>query len=96
MSEEVEQMTTRSHETIRVGLRRVIRDPDVKVKDRLEAIKLLMQVEGLMEAGKPNGKPVPIARSGANDQELTELYERMKQEPKRDLVAEPFEGLPET
>ena len=89
-------MTTRTHETIRVGLRRVIRDPDVKVKDRLEAIKLLMHVEGLMEAGKTNGKPVPAAHSEVNDKELRELYEKMIRESKRDPVEEPFEGLPET
>ena len=89
-------MTTRTHETIRVGLRRIIRDPDVKVKDRLDAIKLLMHVEGLMEAGKTNGKPVPIVRSETNDRELMELYEKMMREPKRDPVEEPFEGLPET
>jgi hypothetical protein len=66
-------MTTRSHETIRVGLRRVIRDPNVKVKDRLEAIKLLMHVEGLLEAEETKDKRGSTRSIAANDQELLEL-----------------------
>jgi hypothetical protein len=73
MSEEVEQMTTRSHETIRVGLRRVIRDPNVRVKDRLEAIKLLMHVEGLMDAEKTQGELPFIASNEANARQLLDL-----------------------
>ena len=47
-------MTTRSHETIRVGLRRIIRDPNVSPKVRMHAIDRLMYVEGLLEE---NGQP---------------------------------------
>ena len=89
-------MTARSYEAIRVGLRSVIRDARATVSVRMRAIELLMQVEGLMDTGKTNGKPVPAARSDANGQELRELYEEMKREPKRDPVEESFEGLPET
>jgi hypothetical protein len=92
MSEEVEQMTTRSHETIRVGLRRVIRDPDVKVKDRLEAIKLLMHVEGLMDAEKAQGKLAFDASSEANDQALRDLL-KLAQSSR---FPETAEVLPET
>ena len=46
-------MTARTHETIRVGLRRIIRDHNVRPNTRMEAIKLLMRVEGLMEEGTP-------------------------------------------
>ena len=66
-------MTTRSHETIRVGLRRVIRDPDVKVKDRLEAIKLLMHVEGLMDAEKKQDERPSTGSSDANLRQLLDL-----------------------
>ena len=45
-------MTTRTHETIRVGLRRIIRDPNASVNERLQATRLLMQVEGLMEGAR--------------------------------------------
>ena len=40
-------MTARSHETIRVGLRRIIRDDNVSPKVRMHAIERLMYVEGL-------------------------------------------------
>jgi len=63
-------MTTRTHETIRVGLRRVIRDSDASANVRMKAIALLMQVEGLMEPGKTTGKRVSIVRSKASDQFL--------------------------
>jgi flagellar biosynthesis component FlhA len=66
-------MTARSHETIRVGLRRVIRDPNVKVKDRLEAIKLLMHVEGLMDAEETKDKRGSASSIEANNRELLEL-----------------------
>ena len=66
-------MTTRTHETIRVGLRRVIRDPDVKVKDRLEAIKLLMHVEGLMDSEKKHDERPSTGSSDANLRRLLDL-----------------------
>src|SRR5215469_15467996 len=47
-------MTARSHETIRVGLRRIIRDPNASAKVRMHAIERLMYVEGLLEE---NGQP---------------------------------------
>jgi hypothetical protein len=70
-------MTARSHETIRVGLRRIIRDASVDPKARLEAIKLLMKVEGLMEAAWVNAptqhKPFLNQMSEANAKRLEEL-----------------------
>ena len=67
-------MTARSHETIRVGLRRIIRDASVDPKARLEAIKLLMKVEGLMEDAWVNAptqnKPSVNQSSEANAQLL--------------------------
>jgi len=42
-------MTARSHETIRVGLRRIIRDKNVDAKALFEAVKLLMRLEGLVD-----------------------------------------------
>jgi hypothetical protein len=80
-------MTTRSHETIRLGLRRIIRDPNASISERLQATKLLMQVEGLMEQARPfastKNKPLVNQMSPANDkvlQELIELAEREKTE----------------
>jgi hypothetical protein len=72
-------MTARSHETIRVGLRRLIRDKSVDPKATMEAIKLLMKVEGLMDETShpvsPKNKP-EIARTGeANGKKLRELLE---------------------
>jgi hypothetical protein len=46
-------MTARSHETIRVGLRRIIRDQSVKPNVRMDAIKLLLRVEGIGGSGAP-------------------------------------------
>jgi len=67
-------MTTRSHETIRVGLRRIIRDPGVRPKMRMDAIAMLMRVEGLMEqAGSPKKKPAITPISEANAKRLREL-----------------------
>lgn len=72
-------MTARTHETIRVGLRRIIRDQSVSVKARLEAIKLLMRVEGLMEEARhfayTKNRPPVNQMSGANDNRLRELLE---------------------
>jgi len=53
-------MTARSHETIRVGLRRIIRDASVSAKVRMEAIERLMSVEGLMEIEMPKNKAVSV------------------------------------
>jgi len=89
-------MTTRSHETIRVGLRRIIRDPSASVNERLQATKLLMQVEGLMEPSKTNGKRDSIARSQPNAQELRELLQDYEPPPKRDSGEDPWQGLPES
>jgi len=41
-------MTARTHETIRVGLRRIIRDDGVSPKARMDAIKMLIKVEELL------------------------------------------------
>lgn len=77
-------MTTRSHETIRVGLRRIIRDPNASTSERLQATKLLMQVEGLMEAARPfastNNKPPVNRTSKANDVRLRELLAVAREE----------------
>lgn len=70
-------MTARTHETIRVGLRRIIRDQSVRPNMRMEAIRLLMRVEGLMEEGTPpvsqKNKPAIAHVIDANDKELLEL-----------------------
>ena len=50
-------MTARTHETIRVGLRRIIRDDSVSPKVRMDAIELLMKVEGLMEVSPQRKSP---------------------------------------
>ena len=71
----MERITARSYESIGVGLRRVIRDPNVKVKDRLGAIRLIMHVEGLMEAGKTPRKPALDANSEVNNQAIRDLLE---------------------
>jgi len=72
-------MTTRTHETIRVGLRRIIRDPNASISERLQATKLLMHVEGLMvEAShfaSPKNKPAIAPVSKATDNRLRELLE---------------------
>lgn len=70
-------MTARSHETIRVGLRRIIRDPNVSAKVRMDAIELLMRVEGLLdEKGhvvSPKNKPAIAPISEANAKRMREL-----------------------
>jgi hypothetical protein len=74
-------MTTRSHETIRVGLRRIIRDPNATVNERLQATKLLMRVEGLMEAGKTKvRKCVTTVPKETNSQELLDLLKSVESE----------------
>jgi hypothetical protein len=80
-------MTTRSHETIRVGLRRVIRDPNASVNERLQATRLLMRVEGLMEAGKTKGRKRATATPNEpNSQELLDLLKSVENDPR---VSEP-------
>jgi hypothetical protein len=70
-------MTARSHETIRVGLRRIIRDDNVSPKVRMDAIELLMKVEGLMdEKGhvvSPRNQPGIVHVSEANAKRIREL-----------------------
>jgi hypothetical protein len=76
-------MTARTHEAVRVGLRSVIRDPRATVSVRMRAIELLMQVEGLMETPKPNGKGVSAVNSEANERRLRELLELESREKPR-------------
>ena len=81
-------MTPRSHETIRVGLRRIIRDPGVRPNVRMDAIKLLMHAEGQMQraAGQPtcsNDRPATHQPSEANLKRMRELL-RQAQERKPD------------
>jgi hypothetical protein len=70
-------MTARSHETIRVGLRRIIRDDSVSPKVRMNAIELLMRVEGLLDdkghVETPKNQPAIAHFSDANDKKLKEL-----------------------
>ena len=77
-------MTTRTHETIRVGLRRIIRDPNASISERLQATKLLMQVEGMMDQARPfastKNKPLVDQISYANDKELQRLLELAERE----------------
>jgi hypothetical protein len=70
-------MTARSHETIRVGLRRIIRDDSVSPKVRMEAIQLLMRVEGLLDEKSyvvsTKNQPGINHVSDVNDKKLKEL-----------------------
>lgn len=79
-------MTARTHETIRVGLRRIIRDQSVSPKMRMGAIELLMRVEGLLDVSpeRKSRKNTPeIAHvTDANDKELRELF-ALAEEQKR-------------
>lgn len=76
-------MTARSHETIRVGLRRIIRDNNVGPKVRMDAIELLMKVEGLLDAEMPKKQPKIARNSDANSKRFEELLE-LAEENKRD------------
>jgi hypothetical protein len=49
----------------------------------MRAIELLMQVEGLMETPKPNGKGVSAVNSEANERRLRELLELESREKPR-------------
>ena len=70
-------MTARSHETIRVGLRRIIRDDSVSAKVRMQAIERLMYVEGLLDENGhvaiPKNKSAIRPISEANAQRIREL-----------------------
>ena len=70
-------MTTRTHETIRVGLRRIIRDASVSAKVRMHAIERLMYVEGLLDenghGAMPKNKPAIRPISEANAKRIREL-----------------------
>ena len=91
-------MTARTHEAVRVGLRNVIRDPRATVTVRMRAIELLMQVEGLMEAPKSNGKRASVTKSEANIPNLRDLLEpEPEKESRSGLPALPeFPECPDT
>lgn len=91
-------MTARTHEAVRVGLRSVIRDPRATVSVRMRAIELLMQVEGLTETPKTNGKRVSTTISGANIPNLRDLLApEPEKESRSGLPALPeFPECPET
>jgi hypothetical protein len=79
-------MTTRTHQTLRVGLRKIIRDPRASIRTRLQAIRLLMDVEGLPTSTK--NRPALIAKNGATSKKLRELLELAREQ-------KPQEGLPD-
>jgi hypothetical protein len=70
-------MTTRTHQTLRIGLRRIIRDPRASVRSRLQAIQLLMQIEGLPVSPIPAAPNKPTA---PNLQRLRELAQKIASE----------------
>lgn len=69
-------MTARTHETIRVGLRRIIRDQSVKPNTRMDAIRLLMHVEGLME--KP-GQPTWPKNKPSTQSPESPIHKRIRE-----------------
>ena len=71
-------MTTRTHQTLRCGLRRIIRDPQASIRTRKQAIRMLMSVEGLPTSAK--NKPLAQAKSGVNHNRLKELAEELRKE----------------
>jgi len=77
-------MTARSHETIRVGLRRIIRGRSVKPNVRMRAIELLMRVEGLMvgagHRASSKDKPAGYVASEVNTSELRELLAEIREQ----------------
>jgi hypothetical protein len=75
-------MTARTHETIRVGLRRIIRDKNVDPKALMKAIELLMKVEGLMDAEMAKNQPATARNSDANEKRLQRLFD-LAEEKKR-------------
>jgi hypothetical protein len=82
-------VTARTHQAIRVGLRRLLRDKNVDPKALMKAIELLMKVEGLLdEKGRvvsPKNKHAINRMSDATDMELQRLYD-LAQEKKRTRV----------
>ena len=80
-------MTARTHQSIRVGLRRLLRDKNVDPKVLMKAIELLMKVEGLLdEKGhvvSPKNKPAITPLSEANDKKFQRLVD-LAQEKKTD------------
>ena len=80
-------VTTRTHQTLRVGLRRIIRDPRASVRTRLQAIRLLIDVEGLPTSTK--NRPVSVAKNGSNSKKLKQLL-AMAREQKPEVY-----GLPD-
>jgi len=74
-------MTARSHETIRVGLRRIIRDASVSAKVRMHAIERLMYVEGLLEeSGQPASRRERQPVDKPMSKGLKDLLDEMRQE----------------
>jgi hypothetical protein len=78
-------MTTRTHQTLRVGLRRIIRDPRASIRTRLQAIRLLMAVEGLPAFAK--NRSAPTHKNGATSKGIRDLLAIVRKE-------KPEEGLP--
>lgn len=79
-------MTARTHQTLRVGLRKIIRDPRASVRTRMQAIRLLMDVEGLPTSTK--NRPPFVAKNGATSKKLKELFARVREQ-------KPEAGLPD-
>ena len=70
-------MTARSHQAIRAGLRRLIRDKSVGANVLMRAIERLMYVEGLLDenghTATPKNKPGIRPISEANSKRIREL-----------------------
>jgi len=81
-------MTTRTYQTLRVGLRRIVRDPKASIRTRLQAIRLLMDVEGLPVSGKNKPESMSVGKNAANSKKLRDLL-RSAREQKSE------EGLPD-
>jgi hypothetical protein len=78
--------------TLRIGLRKIIRDPRASVRTRLQAIRLLMGVEGLSIHAK--SKPSPAAKNGATSKKLRELFASIQeQKPQEVLPGAPSASL---
>jgi hypothetical protein len=78
-------MTTRTHQTLRIGLRKIIRDPRASVRTRLQAIRLLIDVEGLRTSTK--NMPASV-KNGSNSKKLKQLLAMTREQ-------KPEEGLPD-
>ena len=77
-------MTTRTHQTLRVGLRRIIRDPKASIRTRLQAIRLLMDVEGLPTSTK--NKPASVAKNGSNSKKLKQLLVMAREQKSEEVL----------